>query len=281
MKTKQFLLLLIITIVFTSCNTKTYFYQVYKAVPTQKIVEKNNSLVYEDENCKVSYNLWDENGNIGFEFYNKTDKNIYLNLDECFFILNGVSNSYYQNRVFTNSKSSGTIVSKSTSLSNSITGINIFDYVQTNKISLGKSLGFTSSTGSSVAYNEEKIVCIPSFTRKTINEFSINDILFRDCDLYKYPSKRQNATKTFSKEDSPLIFSNRIAYTVGKTDKLIKFENEFYVAEISNASESSLTERKRIEYCNQKTMEYYDFIKISSPDKFYIRYFEGNDTWKH
>ena len=58
---------------------------------------------------------WDILGNIGFQFFNKTDKNIYLNLEESFFILNGISYNYYRNRVFTNSTSSGATTSRGTS----------------------------------------------------------------------------------------------------------------------------------------------------------------------
>ena len=62
---------------FTSCVS---YVQVYKTAPSDKLVLKNNLLVFEDENCKVSYNLWDAGGNVGFQFFNKTDKKVLIGL---------------------------------------------------------------------------------------------------------------------------------------------------------------------------------------------------------
>lgn len=264
----------------TSCVSKSYF-QVYKTAPSDKLVVKNNLLVYEDENCKVSYNLWGDGGNIGFQFFNKTDKNIYLNLEESFFILNGFSYNYYRSRVFTSSTSSGATTSRGTTATKSVTGYNYLDLIQTNIISATNTVGLMTSSGFSVSYNEEKIVCIPSKTSKIISEYSINQSLFRDCDLFKYPTKKQIKSKTFSKEQSPLVFSNRIAYTCGQNDNLTKFENEFYVTEISNYPERKMFELKYDEYCGQKSMTMTKYFKNISAYKFFIKYSKGKDTWKH
>jgi hypothetical protein len=198
MKTKKLLFTALISILLTSCSTTSYF-QVYKSSPSDKLVLKDNNLFFEDENCKVSYNLWNEGGNIGFQFFNKTDKSIYLNLDECFFILNGISYNYYKNRVFTNSTSTGSSASKGAVSSKSVTGINFSDLLQTNRVSATNTIGFMSTSGYSVSYTEDRIVCIPSLTSKIVSEYTINESLYRDCDLFKYPNKKQIKTKTFSK----------------------------------------------------------------------------------
>lgn len=275
MKTHFFLFALLISIIMTSCVT---YFQVYKAVPSDKIAIKDNLLVYEDENCRVSYNLWSEGGNIGFRFFNKIDKNIYLNLDESFFILNGVSHNYYKNRVFT---SSGAKNISGTTVTGSTTGISYLGLIPTNRNFATNTLELMTSLGYSVSYNEEKIVCVPSKTSKIISEYNINESLFRDCDLYKYPTKKQIKSMTFSKEQSPLIFSNRIAYTIGKTDNLIKFENKFYVTEITNYPQSEMYESIYDEYCGQKSMTTTKYFKDASADKFYIKYKKEQDSWKH
>lgn len=281
MKTnKSFILAATIALFLTSCAT-TSFYQVYKATPSDNLITKDNYLVYEDDNCKVSYNLWDEGGNIGFRFYNKTNKNIYLNLEENFFIFNGISYDYYKNRVFTNSTTSGATTARSATASKSVTGINYLDLLQTNRIQAASSVGLMASSGYSISYNEEKVICIPSKTSKFITEYNINESLFRDCDLFKYPTKKQIKLKSFSKAESPIVFSNRIAYTVGQTENLIKFENEFYVTEISNYPESEILESKYDEYCGQKSMTMSKYFKNVSPDKFYIKYTKDMDTWTH
>lgn len=279
MKTKNILFFALIAMMLTSC-VSTYF-QVYKAVPSDKLVVKDSLLVYEDESCKVSYNLWGEGGNIGFQFFNKTDKNIYLNLEESFFILNGVSYDYYRNRVFTSSTSSGATTSRGATATKSVTGLNYLDLIQTNRISATNTVGLMTSSGFSVSYNEKKIVCIPSKTSKIISEYNINESIFRDCDLFKYPTKKQVKTKTFSKEQSPLVFSNRIAYTIGQTDSFIKFENEFYVTEISNYPESEMFESKYDEFCGQISPIKTKYFKNASADRFYIKYTRRQDPWKH
>ena len=132
MKTKIFFLFASVTLMMTSCMSSSY-YQVYKTVPSDKSILKDNSLVYEDNNCKIFYDFWSDNGNIGFRFFNKTDRTIFLNLEESYFILNGIAYNYYQNRTFINSKNTGTTSVSAIGGSKSVTGINFFDLLQTNK----------------------------------------------------------------------------------------------------------------------------------------------------
>ena len=56
MKTQKIIFITLISILLTSCVSTSYF-QVYKAAPSDKLVIKDKLLVYEDENCKVSYDL--------------------------------------------------------------------------------------------------------------------------------------------------------------------------------------------------------------------------------
>ena len=280
MKTQNLLLLGLITILFASCTSSAY-YQVYKTAYSDKLSIKDNELVYEDDNCKVFYNLWTEGGDIGFKLYNKTDKNIYLNLEESFFILNGIAYDYYKNRVITNSSNSGSTVSYGINASSSATGYNYFDLIQTNKISVSKSTGIISSNGYSVSTNEEKVICIPSKTSKIISEYSINQSLIRNCDLYKYPTKNQVKSIGYNKSQSPIVFSNRMTYSLGQDTTPIKFENEFYVMEITNYPMNEIIDLKFAELCGQKSMTLSRHFKNSSPDKFYIKYLKGRDYWKH
>lgn len=271
MKTRKILFVALIIFMLPSCVSTSYF-QVYKTVPTEKLVVSDNNLIYEDGNCKVFYNLWSEGGNIGFKFFNKSDKNIYLNLEESFFIQNGISYNYYKSRVFAASTSSGTTASTT----KSATGLNSL-----NGILPVNTAGVTATSGLSVSYNEEKLVCIPSKTFKIISEYNIHRSFFRDCDLLRYPTKKQVKSKAFSKEQSPLVFSNRIAYSIGQTDVLIKFENEFYVSEITNYPESEMFEMRYQEFCGQKNTVKQNYFKNVSADKFYIKYIKGTENWKH
>jgi hypothetical protein len=271
MKTKNLFLSVLIAVTMTSC-VQTAYYQVYKTTPTTNVTLKDNALVYDDENCKVLYNLWQEGGNIGFTLFNKTEKNIYINLEECFFISNGKAFDYYKNRVYTSSTSIGSSRGIGASASKSVTGINYLDLIQTNSASYVNSVAATTTSGKSVSYSEEKIVCIPAHTSKTIKEYEINDILFRHCDLYRFPSRNKIKTVNFTKSESPIVFSNRIEYKVGQSGNPIKFENEFYISEITNYPETEITELKLDEFCGKKEMTSSMYFKNVSPDKFYVKY---------
>ncbi|QAA80558.1 hypothetical protein EI546_01905 [Aequorivita sp. H23M31] len=266
-------------LLLTSCTTT--YYQVYKAKPIDNFTTTDSNLVYEDDNCKVSYNLWGDGGDVGFEFYNKTNEEIFVNLEESFFIVNGVAHDYYKKRIFTKSASSGATSSKSISTSKSVTGINYLNLIQNNIIEASASTGQVSSSGYSTAYYEQNVLHIPAKTSKFISEYSINERLYRDCDLFKYPTKSQIKTKSFSKVDSPIVFSNRISYTVGRSAEPIKFVNEFYVTEVTNYPEGEIIESKGSEYCGEKSVTKRKYFKDVSPDKFYIRYPKVNEKFKH
>ena len=76
--------------------------QLYKTEAPDLKVDKG-LLVFEDSVCSISYDLWSKNGNPTFLFYNKSDYLISIDLTECFFVLNGISYDYFQNRTYTHS----------------------------------------------------------------------------------------------------------------------------------------------------------------------------------
>jgi len=264
----------VVSLLFSACSTTTYF-QVYDITPSEKLKVKDNNIVFEDENCRISYNLWGNGGNIGFQFFNKTEKNIYLNLEESFFILNDISYNYYKNRIYTSSSNVGL----STSSGLSTTGYS--NNFNSNNFSEATAIGVNANLGYAISYNEEKIKCIPALTSKTVSEYAINKALYRDCDLLRYPSKKGVKTKTFNKNDSPLRFSNRIAYTIEKSDKLIQIENEFYANGIANLPRSEIIGSEFYKFCDQESSMPSSYFKNSSPTKFYIKYLKGQNAWKH
>ena len=97
-----------------SCGTYYDYIQMLSAKPINQsspISQVNGGLLYEDDNCAVFYKFWSDGGDAGFEFYNKTDKIIYLDLSKTFFIKNGVAYDYYQDQTVTETESSNTSIS--------------------------------------------------------------------------------------------------------------------------------------------------------------------------
>lgn len=258
-----------VLLMLSSCTPSKYF-QVYKVEPINESIQKTDRLIFEDENCVISYNLWSEGGNIGFSFFNKTDQNIYINKDECFFILNGYANNYYQNRVFTSSKSNSYSSTKTATGLVLLTAINSYNNVQTNGVRSSKSSNLSSSSGSAVSYVEEIEICIPGNSTKTISEYSINNSYIIDCDLSKYPSKKGKKSKSYSPDESPYVFSNWITYTMN--GERIQLENEFFISEISNLSSSEFFGYREDNECGKKTYSKTKYVKVYGADKYYIKY---------
>lgn len=271
MKTKNTILVVLIAIFMTSCASTSY-YQVYKTSTSEKIKLEENSLDYEDQNCIISYNFWEDEGNIGFRFFNKTNQNIYLNLDDSFYILNGIANNYYKNRIFTNSQNSGVVVTHGATLGRSVSGNNFLNLLQTNLMSTSGSTGKVSSSATAVAYNEEKIICIPPQTAKIISEYNINQSLFRNCELLRYPTKKQIKAERFTKLTSPIIFSNIISFKIAQSETQNQIQNEFYVSEITNLPESEMYFLKYQENCGKKSTLKLKYFVEPKPNKFYIKY---------
>jgi hypothetical protein len=278
-----------------SCSVKNY-YQIHKVSSVSEITKSKNSLVYEDVNCKVSYNFWRNGGNVGFQIFNKTDENLYVNLEECFFVCNEMAFDYFKNRVFTQSSSSSSSVGVSnTSMSSysaslaksaaaSVSGRNSYGKYQTNSVGVASSISAsvgnaqtisnnrTHFSSSAVTYNEKKVICIPAKSAKNIAEYGITDSPYRDCNLLRFPSKDQVKKSVFSEENSPYVFSNIVTYRIGNSEDKIKFENKFYVSEIANHPEKEITELKYDEFCNEIDLYKSRFFLKSEPDEFYINY---------
>lgn len=77
-----------------SCQS-TRYYQMYEVKTDSQMDSNSDRLIYENEHCLITYHLWNEHGNIGFKFYNKSEEDIYLFLDKSFFILNDIAYPYY------------------------------------------------------------------------------------------------------------------------------------------------------------------------------------------
>lgn len=260
MKSKV-LLLLILPVLLGSCSST--FYQLYEVKPEQTIKKQDNRLVYEDENCVITYNLWAEEGNSGFSIHNKTQQDMTLHLDESFFILNGAAYDYYKNRITSSSR----LVTATASSTNSLALL--FGGYATNTTQI-------ATTGDSgVAFVEKPKVTIPPNSSKRVAEYTINQTLFRSCDLYRFPNRNQVKTQNFSESNSPVVFKNVIKYSFKNNENLISVENNFYINAITNYPDSEFTEKGQDEFCGKKEpILSTNFVKYG-PERFYIKYEKG------
>lgn len=272
-----FIALITFILILGGCSSISYFYQVYDTSLPNNVKMVNSNLYYEDDNCKIIYDLWGDRGEIGFSFYNKSDRNLYLNLEESFFIKNGVAYDYYQNRIFQTSKTS------SSSVTDAATVINF-------GIAESQSLNSSQSNAYSEYKAEQKIICIPPKTLKCISEYKIADALYRSCNIYRYPNKRPSAKyinkEEFDQTNTPLEFGNIITYSFkSNTDDYVRVNNTFTVNSIANYREKDINRVKKMKYCDEGYSSSIVFTDtISAPNKFYIKYTKNKkdqDTFKH
>jgi hypothetical protein len=268
------LCLLFVTILLLGCSTSN-LYQVYDTqIDSPNIIVTNNYVVYEDDNCMIYYDFWSQNGNSSFSFYNKTDKMIYVDLSESFFIQNGIANDYFQNRVYSNS--SNTYVNKSGSIVTSFTNSNM---------AVGFGSSATTTNGYSVSNVEKSVICIPPKTSKNISGFKLQESLYNSCYIKLYPTKKEkkegmNINLFNNKSSSPLTFSNLISYSFDKDIKDVKrIENVFHVNKIGCYWEEDITDKEYIkDSCTnlQKfdaPLQKYFKEEIVKPNNFYIKYY--------
>jgi hypothetical protein len=101
----------------------------------------------------------------------------------------------------------------------------VYRNIQSNKAGSTRSRKISSSTGNSISFKEDSIISIPPNTSKIISEYSINKSLIRNCDIRTYPRKKSE-TKSFTVDESPVVFSNRISYR--SKGQLLTVDNSFF-----------------------------------------------------
>ena len=252
---KKTIIPIIMCILLTACSTST-FYQVYKAAPINGKVQ-SNKILFEDNNAQIIYNLWENGGDVGFEFYNKSTQDITLHLDKSFFVLNGMTYDYFKYRTFTKSSNVTSMTTYRTYT---------YNYYNT---ALGGSVSSTNTT----SFTEPNVLIIPSKTSRRISEYVVTSSFLNSCDMLMYPTKKKIKTLKFDNNNSPFKFSNLITYSLsGDTSRL---ENTFYVKSISNMPENEVFETKPEILCGEQTINWIRVAKIGGPESFYIEYKYG------
>ena len=268
--------LLLIT---SSCVSSSY-YQVYSVKPLAGVTNNNTEeLLYEDTNCKIIYSFWGNGGNVRFDFYNKTDKPIRLKLKDCFFIMNGYAYDYFKNRTYTSSETKSRTIGNSKGSSVAVTGVNLYNYIQTNKSDNSASNELGASIGYSLSYKEDSIIVIPSKSKKRIDEHSITGSPIGDCDLVRYPKTKKVKKLSYSLSNSPLVFSNRIVYEIDNKSKFI--ENDFFVEEITNLRQQEFYSTSYKEICGKRMDYLIKNERLRAKNKFYLIYQNGTKEIFH
>lgn len=272
MKTiKSILAACIVALTVCSCSNK-YYYQVYD-VNSNGLEKTENALIYSNDEVAVSYNLWSEAGTLTFMFENKTDKNIFIDMPKSFYIQNGVAYDYYSET--TNSYSVTNLSQASRSASATVFG-SIYrngmwypgTVTRTGQVSSAVSMTKSSST------KDPKFIVVPPHSAKRIASYSISNYINYNCDNMKENiPKKESQIVRFSRENSPLVFRNRIAYSSEENDSNPSYiDNEFYVESYHNYNYKSAVKSFAVKDCLSDFKTFSNKFIIAGPDRFYNKY---------
>jgi len=255
-------ILILAIVILTSCSH--FYYQVQKTT-SDNVKLLNGEYVFENEDVKIYYNLWSNYGDPAFKIFNLTDKNLYLNLEESFFIIDSIAYDYYQNKIkFSSYKSTIEITDSKEAIYT-----NLLSTYPPTKTKEEISNALSSELGN--YYIEKKTIIIPPKAFKIISNFIITTNIYLDSELEINPSKREVKTITYEKEKSPHHFANLISYSFNSNFTESKqIINNFWVIEVTN-----FPEKMFYPYKYKSTARFNEPEKVSvfySPDCYYIKY---------
>lgn len=259
-----------IAISFLASCTSDYL-QVY--VVKSSLTKTENALKFSNEDCCIYYNLWNENGDLGFLFENKADQDIFLCMPQSFVIKNDIAYDYYEEGSQTKTTSSVVLASSS-----AMARFNGYFYGNfkwfPGSISNASSVGTSISHAMSKTSINPRVICIPAHSLKSVTGYSISAFVYKDCDDMQFTYPRSNSrTIEYEKYNSPLVFRNRIAYSFDCNCEDIRIvDNEFYVSSVTNYKRKKATTKQTFKSsydCSYFEGEQYI---VSAPDRFYNTY---------
>ena len=266
------LVCVIITSLFSVSCTQS-FYQIY-TMDSKDLKMQDNSLLFENADCQVSYNFWSDGGYVSFAFKNKTDRDIFINMNESFLVVNGNAHNYFEAKTYTYGSAFATSIGYGESLGVSLSGKT---GVWSNKhytasAAVAASITSKSAIMNTVSIKEQEVVCIPANSFKTFSKFCLSPAIYQKCvKKVDYPSKKVSLAK-FDSDNSPIMMNNRLTYGF-KSDNMDKhIDNVFWLGEIENYSEKSAIERKSEKGCYDYLSKEIKVFKIGTPSQFYRHY---------
>lgn len=244
----------------TACSSQLY--QQIATLSSENVkLHDDGAFMYVNPDLTIEYKFWSESGKFNFRVTNNTADNIYLNLEESFFIDNGIAHDYYQARTFGMSSKDRTIHGGTYyGISTIISPIIINDT-------------YTGEDEVYVEYAEQPRVCIPAGSSKVFDEFAVSDAVYRTCGFPRDPSSKEDATLSYEEATSPKVIENRLIFIIDGVK--VPVNNVFYVSEYRNIARDDAEEDVRMERCSGS--KYYVKVnKFGANNKFYITYSEDD-----
>ena len=240
-------------------------YQVVETSATgSSIKTEATALVYENDDLKVAYSFWSPNGRIYFTLYNKTAAPIFIDWSKSHLVHNGTSLDYWKDE----EKTTGIFNAAATTLQ---------QVRMAGRNSVMMSMSSSSGSAAITTTKPIKITHLPPNSNVAIGVFDISKRPFFDCDFKLKPTSLKNLkTKTFTKDDSPVVFRNYLSYSNTENSTAPKtIDNEFYIASAKNVSRSTFRgKNEALRACDDKgrrTCDYCPVYPFQQPNTFFIK----------
>lgn len=104
MKNYNAFILVLVVAFFASCATTKNYIQIAQTLPTNPEtlrINEDGKYFYQDENCKIVFDLWGEGGRSNFVVYNYSDEALVLCADECLITKEGYTNDMFSEAIGT------------------------------------------------------------------------------------------------------------------------------------------------------------------------------------
>ena len=203
----------VLSILFTGCKS---YIQVFETETTN--AEKEGEFyVYETDTVKITYTFWSKKGIVSFAVLNKLDMPIYIDWKKSSYIDNSNKLNYWVDEEISKSAGyyggyfySGPLVKPGFSISEGI-GVTNVTKVKTERITF-------IPPKANYYRSQFHLLPIPYY------QFDLNSE-YTDTNMPYNPRKKTRVYhKRFTKENSPLVFRNFLAFSLTED-----FENEFYI----------------------------------------------------
>lgn len=264
---KNVIILSLFSFILISCSSSNTFYQLVK-VESDDLNSSLYGYVYENDDVLVTYNFWSNHGNPGFKVFNKSDRILFVNLKNSFFIKNGIVYDYYKARSFSTSEQG--YISETSDFTNDASIYSVYKQYQG-----VDAMSYAESRSVGLETSEQQYISIPPKSARFFSEYTILISPLINCDVERFPDEDEIQEVNYNKNDTPLTFRNFISYTLNSNSHLEDqktIDNSFWISEVTHyPSDMFLTSRYR-NICGEEVYDIVYNFTYKSPLFFYISY---------
>ena len=200
------LLSLLLPVLLISCTKPLYH---VASVQSEQVKRIEDDFVFENDELRVVYNLWEPGGRMRFLLFNKTDNPLYVDWSKSFFIRNDTKTRYSQLPSLGKQAYADTVVYT-------------YQHIRAEPY---------RTTARNNPFTE-----LPSQAYVAIADFPIQQVVLH--------AKAKERSFSYTKENSPLQFGQQLAYSPAKTSADIRFvEHTFWVNKIQLVGGRELTKQ--------------------------------------